>query len=194
MIKEDIRKKYISLRKNYTLEEVQEMSKKIFENFLVNFSVTEGQNVHIFLSIAKFKEIETQLFIDYFREKKANIFVPKMIRGKLIAVALLQEESLVKNSFGILEPVSLENECSQFDLIITPLLYADEKGNRVGYGKGYYDSFFSDINEDAKKIGVGFFAPEETVEDVSSYDVRLDYLLTPNSILSFKGLEKKSKK
>ena len=188
------RKKYISLRKNFTSDEVQEMSKKIFELFRENFSVSAGQNVHVFLSIEKFNEVETKFFINYFKKHGARIFLPKMIKGKLIAAELGDEKSLVKNNFGILEPQSLENECSHFDLIITPLLYADAEGNRVGYGKGYYDGFFSTINENAVKIGVGFFSPKESVEDIEDHDVTLDYLITPESILSFNGLEKKSKK
>ena len=194
MTKEAIRKKYISLRKEFSKEEVQVMSSKIFENFIEKFSVSIEHNVHVFLSIEKFKEVETQFFMDHFKEIGAKIFVPKMIKGKLIAVELGEENSLVKNNFGILEPVSLIHECSDFHLIITPLLYADKLGNRVGYGKGYYDSFFSSINQNALKIGVGFFEPDENVEDVSANDVRLDYLLTPTSILSFNGLEKKSRK
>lgn len=173
---------------------MQDRSKKIFENFSESFSVSEGQNVHVFLSIEKFNEVETNSFINYFKKHGARIFVPKMIKGKLIAVELGEEKSLVKNNFGILEPQSLENECSHFDLIITPLLYADAEGNRVGYGKGYYDGFFSNINENALKIGVGFFSPLEIVEDIEEHDVTLDYLITPDSILSFSGLEKKSKK
>ena len=194
MKKEDIRKKYISLRKKFTSDQVQDRSLKIFENFREHFSVSEGQNVHVFLSIEKFNEVETKFFINYFKKQNATVFVPKMIKGRLIAVELGEEKSLVKNNFGILEPQSLENECSHFDLIITPLLYADAEGNRVGYGKGYYDGFFSNINENALKIGVGFFSPNESVEDIEHHDVTLDYLITPDSILSFSGLEKKSKK
>ena len=194
MKKEDIRKKYISLRKKFTSDQVQDRSLKIFENFREHFSVSEGQNVHVFLSIEKFNEVETKFFINYFKKQNATVFVLKMIKGRLIAVELVEEKSLVKNNFGILEPQSLENECSHFDLIITPLLYADAEGNRVGYGKGYYDGFFSNINENALKIGVGFFSPNESVEDIEHHDVTLDYLITPDSILSFSGLEKKSKK
>ena len=194
MTKENIRKKYISLRKRFTLAEVQDLSIKIFENFTHNFSVSKGQNVHIFLSIEKFNEVETKFFINYFKKQAAKIFVPKMIKGMLIAVEFGDDRSLIKNNFGILEPRSTENECSHFDLIITPLLYADPEGNRVGYGKGYYDGFFRNINNDALKIGVSFFSPSENVEDLAVHDVSLDYLITPDSMLSFNGLEKKSKK
>lgn len=194
MTKEEIRKKYIAKRKSFSKEEVEQMSLEIFQNFKNNFSVSSGQNVHVFLSIEKFNEVNTSFFIDYFKENSAKIFVPKMVSGSLIAVELVQDKDLIENSFGILEPASNTNECSHFDLIITPLLYADQNGNRVGYGKGYYDSFFSTVNRNTKKIGVCFFSPEEYVEDVSPTDIPLDYLLTPDSIFSFNGLEKKSRK
>lgn len=194
MNKDAIRKKYISLRKEFSKEEVQSMSSKIFENFKKSFTVLKNQNVHIFLSIEKFKEVNTSFFITYFKNQGVKIFVPKMIKGKLIAVELVDEKYLIENSFGILEPTSNVNECLEFDFIITPLLYADLQGNRVGYGKGYYDSFFSSLHQDSQKIGIGFFSPEENVDDVSSTDVPLDYLITPDSILSFNGLEKKSRK
>ena len=84
-----------------------------------------------------------------------------------------------------MEPISNENECSGFDFVITPLLYCDKKGNRIGYGKGFYDEFFKTINADAKKIGVNFFPPIDFIDDVSGFDVKLDYLVTPEETLSF---------
>ena len=66
-----------------------------------------------------------------------------------------------------------------------PLLYCDDSGNRVGYGKGFYDGFFENLDKDVKKIGVNFFPPKENIEDVFQKDVPLDYLVTPVEVLSF---------
>ena len=78
-----------------------------------------------------------------------------------------------------------------YDFVITPLLYADQFGNRVGYGKGFYDRFFSEINRNAVKIGVSFFPPNEEIDDVSDFDVPLNYLVTPTEVLSFGSFESK---
>ncbi len=65
------------------------------------------------------------------------------------------------------------------------MLYCDYKGNRVGYGKGFYDSFFETLSEETKKIGVNYFNPEEIIDDVWENDIPLDYLVTPDAVLSF---------
>ncbi|WP_228410973.1 5-formyltetrahydrofolate cyclo-ligase [Chryseobacterium taklimakanense] len=93
------------------------------------------------------------------------------------------------NSWGIAEPVPDEDAgVTDFDYIITPLLYCDRHGNRVGFGKGYYDGFFAKISGECKKVGVGFYSPNEVVEDLNPHDIPLDYLVTPAEVLSFNGL------
>ena len=185
MIKAELRKLYLEKRKTLSNDEVLILSKKILENFILQFNVIENQSVHVFLPIKKFNEIETKFLIEYFWKRKVNVFVPKIFKNKIISVKLTPETVLKENSWGILEPISNENECSNFDFVITPLLYCDRKGNRIGYGKGFYDEFFKTINADAKKIGVNYFPPIESIDDVSDFDVKLDYLVTPVETLSF---------
>lgn len=61
---------------------------------------------------------------------------------------------------GISEPVSNEDsEVLDFDYVITPLLYCDHKGNRVGYGKGFYDGFFEIVSENSKKSELIILTP-----------------------------------
>lgn len=188
MNKAEIRKQYIAKRKTLSRDEVLSFSKGIFEQFLSYFGNLDLQKVHLFLSVEKFNEVETKLFIDYFLEKGARVFVPKMIGSKLIALELTQETALEKNSWGILEPVGTRDSgVYDFDIVLTPLLYADSKGNRVGYGKGFYDGFFSSISQKTLKVGIGFFTPKEEVDDLNEFDVPLDYLVTPTEVLSFTG-------
>jgi len=185
MKKQELRKKYLEKRKTLSTDEVLLLSEKIYKNFILQFNVIENQDVHIFLPIEKFNEIETKFFLEYFWSKNVNVFVPKIHQNKIISVRFSPETTLKENSWGILEPISNENECSGFDFVITPLLYCDKKGNRIGYGKGFYDEFFKTINADAKKIGVNFFPPIDFIDDVSGFDVKLDYLVTPEETLSF---------
>ena len=185
MKKQELRKKYLEKRKTLSTDEVLLLSEKIYKNFILQFNVIENQDVHIFLPIEKFNEIETKFFLEYFWSKNVNVFVPKIHQNKIISVRFSPETTLKENSWGILEPISNKNECSGFDFVITPLLYCDKKGNRIGYGKGFYDEFFKTINADAKKIGVNFFPPIDFIDDVSGFDVKLDYLVTPEETLSF---------
>lgn len=188
MLKKNLRKIYLEKRMTLSKDEVSFLSEKIFEKFILQFNVIENQKVIIFLPISKFNEINTLEFIKFLWSKKVNVFVPKIIDKDLISIKFTSETILIENSWGILEPLSNQNEETVFDYVITPLLYCDSFGNRVGYGKGFYDKFFQTINFDAKKIGVNYFAPTDIIDDISELDVKLDYLITPDEILSFSGM------
>lgn len=186
MTKKELRKEYLKKRLALSVDEVNFLSRQISENFFLQFKPSENQSVHVFLSIEKFNEINTKIFIEEFFKKKMRVFVPKMIGEKLISVELKENTLLAKNKWDILEPVSHE-DCGvqNFDYVITPLLYCDKKGNRVGYGKGFYDKFFAQLDENSKKIGVNYFPPNDIIDDVEPTDIPLDYLATPVAVLSF---------
>lgn len=188
MKKKQLRKLYMEKRMAMSQTEVNFLSEKIFNNFLSEFEVSENQKVHIFLSIAKFREINTFYFIRYFRERNVNLYVPKIYNDDMISLEFSLGTPMEVSDWGIAEPKGHEDiGIKDYDIIITPLLYCDENGNRVGFGKGYYDSFFKTLNPECLKIGVSFFEPNETIDDVSERDVQLDYLVTPERILSFGG-------
>jgi 5-formyltetrahydrofolate cyclo-ligase len=186
MLKAELRKKYMQKRKALSTDEAFLLSEKIFENFVDFFKPVSGQKVHIFIPIKKFKEIDTQLFINYFLSRNIKAFVPKIVDAKLISVEIFKDTKFETNHWGISEPVSNEDSgILDFNWVITPLLYCDKKGNRVGYGKGFYDAFFEMIPSETKKIGVNYFNPDENIDDVWENDIPLDYLVTPTDVLSF---------
>ena len=66
-----------------------------------------------------------------------------------------------------------------------PLLAYDTAGNRIGYGKGFYDNFLAECKADTLKIGLSFFPPEPLIEDVREDDIPLDYIVTPEDVFKF---------
>ena len=60
------------------------------------------------------------------------------------------KEPLYLNNFGIMEP-RYSNQKLIPDLILVPLVAYDEKFNRIGYGKGYYDRSLKKIKKNKKK-------------------------------------------
>jgi 5-formyltetrahydrofolate cyclo-ligase len=91
-----------------------------------------------------------------------------------------------KNEYNIPEPVDgIEVPISKVDVVFVPLLAFDTKGNRVGYGKGFYDKFLSQCQPETIKIGLSFFDAEEEIVDVFQDDIRLNYCVTPNKIYNF---------
>lgn len=191
MLKAELRKKYMQQRKALSRDEAFLLSEKIFQHFIHYFKPNAWQKAHIFIPIQKFNEVDTQIFIDYFLAQNIRVYVPKIVADKLINIEIFRDTVFENNSWGISEPVSNEDSGENyFHYVITPLLYCDRKGNRVGYGKGFYDALFESISPDTKKIGVNYFDPDECIDDVWENDIPLDYLVTPTEVLSFvSGLE-----
>lgn len=191
MLKAELRKKYTQKRKALSPDEAFLLSENIFENFIHYFNPKESEKVHVFVPIPVRKEIDTQIFIHYFLAHNIRVYVPKIVGDQLINIEVFEETVFETNSWGISEPVSNEDSGENaFDYVITPLLYCDKKGNRVGYGKGFYDGLFQNVSAGTKKIGVNYFDPDEYVDDVWENDIPLDYLVTPTKVLSFlSGLE-----
>lgn len=106
--------------------------------------------------------------------------------GGMEAVLPESEDRFAPNVFGILEPLGNNvMEPISIDLVLIPLLCFDEKGNRVGYGKGYYDRFLKDCRPDCIKAGISYFEPIAQIEDANEYDVPLDLCITPQKVYVF---------
>ncbi len=186
MKKSELRKLYLQKRKTLSFDEVLLWSENIFRNFIDYFQPISIHKIHIFIPIEKFNEVRTEIFISYFLRTGIRVFVPKIVGSKLISVEIFTDTKFESNHWGISEPVSdIDSAVSDFDFIIVPLLYCDSKGNRVGYGKGFYDAFFEKVFKDSKKIGINYFNPDQTIDDLWENDIPLDYLVTPTDVLSF---------
>jgi 5-formyltetrahydrofolate cyclo-ligase len=65
------------------------------------------------------------------------------------------------------------------------LLIFDQKGYRVGYGKGYYDRFLANCSNNAILLGISFFEPIQIIKDTHEFDIPLTIGLTPEQIYEF---------
>lgn len=71
------------------------------------------------------------------------------------------------------------------DAVIVPLVAADARGNRLGYGKGYYDRTLARL--DAPRIGVGWDCQIVETVPAEPWDQRLDWLVTPTRTIRCDG-------
>jgi 5-formyltetrahydrofolate cyclo-ligase len=71
------------------------------------------------------------------------------------------------------------------DVVFVPLLAFDENGQRVGYGKGFYDRFLNECKEDVITVGLSFFEAENELIEANATDVPLRYCVTPERVYEF---------
>ena len=187
MTKSELRKKYSNLRNNLSTAQGDDLSLSI-ANQLLKLPIWDYMFYHVFLSIKEKKEVNTDYILNILSGKDKNIVVSKCVfKDTALINYLLTDSTVIKKSdWGIPEPVDgIEIPNDKIDVVFVPLLAFDEQGNRVGYGKGFYDSFLSACNPKTIKIGLSFFEAETEIINVSENDVTLDYCVTPDKIYSF---------
>jgi len=184
--KADIRKDYKKLRDELTEKEVDEASLEI-ANKALELDIWGANYYHIFLPIASKKEVNTEYLLHILSGKDKTVIVPKanFETGAMLHI-LLQEHTVIKNSsYGIPEPQEgIEVRPQQLDVVFVPLLAYDVQGNRLGYGKGFYDRFLSQCRPDCLLIGLSFFPPEKTIPH-EIIDFPLNLCITPSEIYHF---------
>jgi 5-formyltetrahydrofolate cyclo-ligase len=194
MDKKALRSKYKVLRQSLTEEEIEDKSLAI-ENQLLRMDAVPSLRLvwdklyyHLFLTIEEQKEINTEYILQILAGKDKEIVISKCDFATLGMTHFLLTDNtkIKKNSYNVPEPVDgLEVPDAKIDVVFVPLLAYDKQGNRVGYGKGFYDNFLSKCKPETIKIGLSFFPPEEKIEDISVSDVKLDFCVTPEGIISF---------
>ena len=187
MLKKEARKKLKEARKQLTLEEIEEKS-LIIANQILKLDIWDNTYFHIFLPIEEQKEVNTEFILNILQAKDKEIVISKSdFETRSMTHFLLTDNTKIKkNEYNIPEPINgLPVPTEMIDVVFVPLLAYDKQGNRVGYGKGFYDKFLSECKPKVVKIGLSFFEPEEFIEDVFENDVKLDYCVNANEIICF---------
>ncbi|MBZ9728240.1 5-formyltetrahydrofolate cyclo-ligase [Salegentibacter sp. JZCK2] len=189
MSKAELRKKYKALRLKLSEDKIEELSLEI-ANQLLQLPVWKKEFYHLFLSIAQQKEVDTENILHILQGKDKNVVLSKtnITEHKLEHFLLTDTSVIRKNRWNIPEPEGgIPIPPQQIDVVFVPLLAFDEEGHRIGYGKGFYDTFLSECKPGVIKIGLSFFRAEPAFKEVFSSDIPLDYCVTPGKIYSFKN-------
>lgn len=181
MKKQQLREIYKQKRQDLTENQINKLQQNIYQQ-IYNLDISDVKTVHLFLSLSKFKEIDTQPIIDFFRSKKINIAASKCnFKNNTLSHFYLEENTVLElNKFSVPEPINATQiDEKELDIIFVPLLISDQKNYRVGYGKGFYDRFLSNCKKEAKFIGLNFFKPIHKIEDINKFDIPLDKIIYP---------------
>jgi len=187
MTKKELRKTYKAHRKDLSENQIEDLSLSI-SNQLLKLPIWANSFYHIFLAIEEQKEVNTDYILNILSGKDKNILISKsdFKTGNMTHFLLTDSTLIKKNDYNIPEPIAgIEISNDKIEVVFVPLLAFDSLGNRVGYGKGFYDRFLTNCKPETVKIGLSFFGPEDEISDVFESDVRLDYCVTPNKSYAF---------
>ena len=111
-----------------------------------------------------------------------TVLAPRVEGDGLIAVKIERGSvEYTRSAFGILEPIG-EAYQGEIDVAIVPFLAVDTKGNRLGYGGGYYDRFLKD-NAAIKRIAYGFDFQVLKEVPQENGDEKMEWIVTDERVL-----------
>jgi 5-formyltetrahydrofolate cyclo-ligase len=194
MLKADLRKQYLTKRRALSADEVAQRSQQIATRLLASLStlsVDKLSILHTFLPIQRHNEVDTWLIVhqlwDQYPQIQLAVPVADMTQSTMRHYVITPETIFVANRLGIPEPPTdgQQVQPDELSIVLVPLLVFDRKGQRVGYGGGFYDRFLAQCQPDCIKIGLSLFYAIDHVSDVAETDIPLDGCVTPDAYWNF---------
>ncbi len=186
MNKKSIRNIILSKRKSMSENEIISKSNKIIKTLIETDFYKYSKVIMTYVNFRH--EVKTKALIIHSLINK-RIIIPKTIpETKELILSELKdyEQDLDIGSYGVLEPKSEFIRTVSYDiidLVLVPGAVFDAKGNRIGYGAGYYDRFFNKLDKSIPKIALAYDFQIVDMLTPDKYDVPMDYIITESRFI-----------
>lgn len=176
-----LRKQILPVRKILPRNVWEERNQLLHASVLSFIEEKSANVIHTFLPIERNREVDTWPIISDLKAQNKKIIVSStnLVNETMAHYYYHTGIKFRLNRLKIPEPLNAEPaDISEIDLILVPLLSADKSGNRIGYGKGYYDRLLYALPH-AKKVGLSLGPLFDTFNFAEAHDIRLDYCISP---------------
>ncbi|HYY71418.1 MAG TPA: 5-formyltetrahydrofolate cyclo-ligase [Nitrososphaeraceae archaeon] len=178
--KSDIRKDILSKRNSLSEFEIINNSKIINIRVIATKEYQSSKSIGAYYPIGS--EVKTFEIIKHSIDNKKDIGLPRVLDSTNIEFFKIIEDSFekikfTKGKYGIFENTMSNTRIDQMDLLIIPGIAFDLQGNRLGYGKGYYDRLLS--SRKAKYI-IGLAYEDQLINEIpnNDHDIPVNIIIT----------------
>ena len=179
MTKDEIREYMKIRRRNLTQEFIDSASLSI-EGAAIS-KIQDKNTVMVYISA--FKEPDTYGIIDKLRNLGIRIAVPVSDTDTctITPSVLTSVHDMQKGAYGIYEPrIVIPISPEEIDAVLIPGVAFGISGERLGFGKGYYDRFLAEFH--GLKIGICYDFQVMDNLPVDKHDVKMDLIITEKGI------------
>lgn len=182
-----LRKAIQAKRQALTPQEQIKAAQDVLLRFQTLNVIKSAHSIALYLSFDG--ELETQPLIEHCWGKNKDVYLPvihPVCKGHLLFLRHRPGACLVQNQFGILEPkwdVRHVLPPLKLDVICTPLVAFDARGQRLGMGGGYYDRTLAPLVLKDPKVhflGLAHDCQQVNLLPAQAWDVPLPEILTPS--------------
>ena len=182
-MKQAIRKKHLEKRKSLSAESLGQKSKKLAS---LLFETAEFKNARCIMAFVSINgEPETRGIIEEAWRQGKKVCVPTtdFAANEMMPVQINSFAELEEKKFGLPEPKSHEKKVAvgEIDLVLVPGVAFDERGNRIGYGKGFFDRFLAGSKVTA--VGLCFEQHLEKELPCEAHDCRVGKIVTEERVI-----------
>ncbi len=180
----ELRQLMIRKRKSLSKIEIEERSRIISETIFASNAYNEAESIFIYINFGE--EVSTFDIIERAWRDGKKVAVPVSMGNRdMYFVEIKDFSNMKRKKIGTLEPeIGREKEFipNEKSLFIVPGSVFDKKGNRWGYGGGYYDTYISKYNI-KNTIGVCYdFQLVERLE-TEPHDKKMKYVITEKRMI-----------
>ena len=137
-----------------------------------------GMRLSFFIYLSFSREAPTDGLIERLLADGHRVYCPRVESGEMVAVEYGEDFTL--SDYGIREPVGDAHQ-GEIDVAVIPFLAVDKRGNRLGYGGGYYDKFLK--NSTAKRVAYGYGFQIVNEVPTEGWDEKMDVIVTDEEII-----------
>ncbi|MCR4990659.1 MAG: 5-formyltetrahydrofolate cyclo-ligase [Lachnospiraceae bacterium] len=189
--KNSIRLRHLRKRDKLKLSDRESMSRDIFAHLN---SIDEYKNADAYLFYVDYRsEVITTPVIKEMLKQKKTVYCPKVEGLDIVFYRISSFDELKSGYQEILEPEDIA--LNRFvpgvhdgkTVVIVPGSVFDSEGNRLGYGKGFYDRFFAK-HPNLTKIAVGFdLQIYDGTLPGNKNDIKMDMIVTERQVIRING-------
>ena len=182
MTKQDIRAEVAARVKNLSPVYCREADEAICRCIIQADVYQDAQTIFCFVGTER--EIDTMRLIHLMMRDGKQVAVPLCTDSGVMEARLIEGMGdLVSGKFGILAPklTCAVVEPEALDLAIVPCCTGNQRGQRLGYGGGYYDRFLP-----RTKCPTMLLCRRHLLRDdipTEAHDVLMDYLVTEKGVV-----------
>lgn len=176
----EAREKLKLMRRKLPEKEMHSKSALIKEHLFSFSPFRKAQAIAFYVSIKDQREVDTDEMIRESLAMGKRVCVPKVIRDRLALFEIKDfGRDLSRGTMGILEPRGGAQLAPE--LVIVPGIAFDSSGNRIGFGRGYYDRLLAAL-ENTRSIGLAYSFQITDRIIPGKHDVRMDYIITEKGV------------
>lgn len=179
--KDMLRKTMRQKRDELSLREIHQQTEKCLENLKEFSEYQKNQWIYTYMAIGS--EVDTIFMISEFLKQGKRVAVPKVEKDEIAFYEIQTIKDCKPGLWGILEPISYQAPAEEKGLMLLPGLAFDKKGNRLGYGGGYYDKY---LKKHENCVSVALAYELQILEEIphEEHDKTVDYIITPERRIS----------